>query len=497
LVSRENNPGCAGLAVSTDGRLIKGRQFLISFFFVLFIWIFFLLRWFLSSPAEPVVMRVPGLDGAPAKVSSGDNATATVQIGASFTLFDGVPGSSNAVWPQFRGPERDNQLTLPYTILNRLPETISPLWTLPLGEGHAGPAVYNGTVYVLDYDEEQDADALRAFSFETGKEIWRRWYRVKVKRNHGMSRTVPAVSDSVVVTIGPRCHVMAANALTGDFLWGMDMVQEYGTEIPLWYTGQCPFIDDTVAVLAPAGRSLVIGVHYKTGEVLWETANPKGWKMSHSSIMPMRFGGRKMYLYCAVGGLVGIAADGEDRGSVLFETGDFNHSVVAPSPVVLDKGRIFMTAGYGAGSILFQVSEENGTFSIAALDTISVKEGASSEQQTPLYHRGHLFMVLPKDAGEYRGQFVCYDPDDLRTIVWASGARRRFGLGPYLMVNNTFYILNDNGVLYTASFSTQRYQELSSLSVMDAIDAWAPMALVDSTLLLRDAGKMVALNLKK
>ena len=91
-----------------------------------------------------------------------------------------------------------------------------------------------------DYDEELGEDALRCLSLDDGREIWRRAYRVRVKRNHGMSRTVPALADGVVVTVGPRCHVMAVNAISGELLWGLDLERAYGSETPFWYTGQCP-----------------------------------------------------------------------------------------------------------------------------------------------------------------------------------------------------------------------------------------------------------------
>ena len=56
---------------------------------------------------------------------------------------------------------------------------------------------------------------MRCLSFDDGREIWRFAYPVKVKRNHGMSRTVPAVTDRYVVGLGPKCHVTCLDAVTG------------------------------------------------------------------------------------------------------------------------------------------------------------------------------------------------------------------------------------------------------------------------------------------
>ena len=40
-----------------------------------------------------------------------------------------------------------------------------------------------------------ESDVLRCLSLADGREIWRRWYRTGAKRNHGVSRTVPAVTE--------------------------------------------------------------------------------------------------------------------------------------------------------------------------------------------------------------------------------------------------------------------------------------------------------------
>jgi hypothetical protein len=63
--------------------------------------------------------------------------------------------------------------------------------------------------------------------------------------------------------------------------------------------------------------------------------------MSHSSIMPWTLNGTKMYVYSAVGGVVGIAADGPEAGSVLWKSLKWGCSVVAPSPVCLPNGTLF------------------------------------------------------------------------------------------------------------------------------------------------------------
>lgn len=469
---------------------------LVLFSFILLALITFIF-WFSSDPTADFTEKIPGLDNQPADFASA-TSTDIINIGEFIEWYDGSPADIPGSWPRFRGSRFDNINRESTRLIDdwdqKSPEIV---WFVDLGEGHAGPAVMNGKVYLMDYDEEQKADALRCFSLADGKEIWRRWYKVHVKRNHGMARTVPAVTEQYVLTMGPRCHVMCVTADSGKFLWGLDLEKEYQTKVPLWYTGQCPLIDDSLAVIATGGKAMLIGVRCETGELAWQTPNPDGWQMSHSSIMPIRFGGKRMYVYCFVEGMVGISAEENDRGTVLWKTTAWAHSVIAPSPILLPEGKLFITAGYGAGSMLFQLNSDNDQFSIEPLAEIKPEQGLASEQQTPILLDGHLFAVLPKDAGAERNQFVCCHPDDIRKFVWTSGKTTRFGLGPYLIADGKFYLLSDEGVLTIIKGTTSGYEQLGQAQILDGHDAWGPLALVAGRMLLRDSKRMVCLDLRR
>jgi len=454
-----------------------------------------LLSWFLfSNPVADFAEQIPGMDNRPASMSS---ASEDVTIGALYAAFTGTPSGIQGSWPRFRGADFDNISKEKIQLADYWSEAEPTiLWSVDLGEGHAGPVVSNGRVYLLDYDEEKRADLLRCFSFDDGKEIWQRGYNIYVKRNHGMSRTVPAVTDKYVVTIGPKCHIMCVDAESGTFKWGIDLVKEYETETPLWYTGQCPLIDDSLAVIAVGGKSLIIAVNCETGGVVWETPNPNNWKMSHSSIIPYTIHGREMYVYCALDGIVGISARGEDIGKILFETNLWNNNVVAPSPVYLGYGKLFVTSGYGAGSMMLDIKVENNTYTVEPVQQIKPGEGIASEQQTPIFYRGHLFSILPKDAGPLRNQFVCYHPDDISKLVWASGKTSRFGLGPYIIADDKFFILSDEGVLTIMQTSTKEPVQLAQSKILDGHDAWGPMAIVNGRLLARDSRRLVCVNVR-
>ncbi len=419
-----------------------------------------------------------------------------VVIGEFFEAFTAIESDLKGSWPRFRGNDFDNISKDLTPTADKWPETGPEIvWQIKLGEGYAGPAIHKGKVYVLDYNEKIRADVLKCFSLVTGEEIWKRWYSVAIKRNHGMSRTIPTVTDEYIISIGPRCQVMCMETETGNLLWSVDLVRDLGAEIPQWYTAQCPLIDGDIAVIAVGGESLLIGVNCKTGEIEWNTPNPDKWNMSHSSVIPATILGRKTYIYMAVGGICGVAADGEDIGSILWKNKEWSPTVVATSPIYIGNNEIVFTTGYGAGGGKLKVIKSGNDMVASVIETHSPREGLASEQQTPILAGEFLWTINPKDAGAMRNQLACYHISNLRNPVWASGKETRFGLGPYMVVEDKMFLVNDDAELFMFRFNTNSVNQLDSFSPLEeGIDAWGPLAFADGYLIMRDSHTMICLD---
>ncbi len=459
-----------------------------------------LMFWLSTNPTRDLEAEVPGLDGLPPNAAA---LAAKVELNGTFEQFDGKPSELPGAWPNFRGPEISSIAVDNPDLADAWPNGPKVVWQINVGDGYAAPAVMNGRVYLMDYDTENRADALRCLSLDDGSEIWRRSYNINIKRNHGMSRTIPAVTDKYVVAMGPKCHVVCLDAARGDFRWGIDLQKDYGTSEPLWYAGQCPIIVNDQAIIAPAGTDvMMMGISCETGKVEWTTPNPKEWNMSHASITPMTLAGHKMYVYSAVGGVVGVSAEPDRLGELLFEVPRVGN-VVAPSAIQVSDTEIFATAGYSMGSILIRISESDGTFTAEKVYDKPPNEILACEQQTPIFHDGLMYAVMPKDAGELKNQFVCYKPDG--TLVWSSGRDNRFGLGPFLLADDKFYILDDDATLTMIDATANGYKQLGQGPTISHVDdegetvlghdAWGPLALAGSRLLLRDMNHMACIEL--
>ncbi|HWI59645.1 MAG TPA: PQQ-binding-like beta-propeller repeat protein, partial [Bacillota bacterium] len=342
-------------------------------------------------------------------------------------------------------------------------------------------------VYLMDYDREKKQDALRCFSLADGREIWRYAYPVAVKRNHGMSRTVPAVTDKLVVAMGPKCHVLCLDAVSGELRWGLDLVREFGATVPPWYAGQCPLIEEGKVILAPGGKqALLVAVDAQTGKVLWQTPNPRGWKMTHSSIMPIEFSGERMYVYCADKGVVGVSAK---TGAILWETADWKISIAnVPSPLVLDGGRLFCSGGYNAGSAMLQLKKEGDRFAVQTAFKLA-PEIFGATQHSPALYDNHIYGVRPD------GRFACLSLDG--KTVWASDASQQFGLGPFLLADGIIFAMNDSGLLRLIEATPEKYKLLGQAQVLKGRESWGPLALAGGRLLARDFTRLICLDVAR
>lgn len=437
--------------------------------------------WWLGGTGEGLKLRIPGTDAAPGNETGGANPV----LAGKLIPGPGQPADLPGDWPQFRGPDR-NGISPESANLSRDWTTAPPreVWALEVGEGYAGVAIRAGRVYLLDYDREAKESALRCLSLGDGKEIWRFSYPLTIKRNHGMTRTVPVVTDKFVVALDSKCNVLCLDAVSGELKWSVSLVREFGATIPEWYAGQCPLVDGDKVILAPGGKdALLLAVDLATGKPLWQSPNPRGWKMTHSSIMPVDFAGRRLYVYCASGGVVGVDAN---DGTRLWETSDWKIGIATvPSPLPLPEGKIFFTGGYTAGSLMLQLQEENGKLSLKTLFKLTAKVFGAT-QHTPIFKDGHLYGVRED------GRFVCLGLDG--KVVWDSGPGEKFGLGSFLVSGNLVFALNDSGKLRLIEASPARFNLLAEAQVLQGRESWGPMALAGNRLIARDLTRLVCLD---
>ena len=95
-----------------------------------------------------------------------------------------------------------------------------------------------------------------------------------------------------------------------------------------------------------------------------------------------------------------------------------------------------------------------------------------------------------------RNELVCVKADDCQNPVFKSGKTNRFGLGPYILADGKFLIINDDGEMTIVRFSTHRFMVLDQAQIIDGQDSWGPIALTGGYLLMRDTHRLLCINVK-
>ncbi len=441
--------------------------------------------WLTAVPRPQLLKRIPGLDKP---VGAAVAATSKAALKGTLAAGSGSPADIPGEWPRFRGPRGDAMFQSSDFSLDPPWGEAGPVkrWSVALGEGFASPAIKEGRVYLIDYDREKEEDVVRCLSLADGADIWQFRYPNAIKRNHGMSRTIPTVTDKYVVTIGPKCHVACLDRLTGEPQWLIDMVAEFGATVPPWYAGQCPLVDGERLILAPGGpEALLAALDLADGKVLWRTPNPRDWKMTHSSVVPVEFQSRRLYVYCASGGVVAVdAADGR----IVWDTTEWKISLATvPSPLPLPDGRIFFCGGYDSGALMMQLKGGDGRIEPDILFRLSPAQFGST-QQTPIFYEGFIYGVREKDK-----QMVCLDLEGNQR--WSSGSQHRFGLGPYVIINGVLLALDDDGLLSAMAADPNEFRLIGQARVLEGHDCWGPPVFVPGYFLVRSMTELVCLAL--
>ena len=111
----------------------------------------------------------------------------------------------------------------------------------------------------------------------------------------------------------------------------------------------------------------------------------------------------------------------------------------------------------------------------------------SATQHTPILFDGRIYGVRQDK------QLACVDLEG--NLIWTSGSSKKFGLGPFMIINGLLYAMNDSGLLRLIEATPAAYIQLAEAKVLDGPDSWGPMAFASGRLILRDLNRMICLDI--
>jgi len=431
-------------------------------------------------------------------------------------------GNTLADWPQYLGTNR-NSTSDQKGLLRSWPENgPEVLWTVSVGRGFGGPVVKDGKVYLLDRDDKV-GDNLRCFDLSNGKELWNFAYDAPGTAMFPGSRSVPTVDGDHVYSCGHNGDLYCININTHKSVWNKNVWTDFGGAaggggfrrqrgpgaFPIWAITQCPLVyGDLVIVASQAPQAGVVAYDKLTGNVKWRTPNLGNESYASPSVVKIDgedhvvmvisstnpIGNRE--LPQTLGKVVGIEPL---TGKILWEYDKWNCHISVPSAVDAGDNKVLVVGGYELGATMIKVEKKaDGSYGTTELFTT---EEFGDQTKPPILHNGYFYAQY--GTNRRRDGLTCMSTDG--KIMWKTRRSPDFNKGSMILVDGMILATDGRKTLYLIEPDPSGFKSLASAELLgeagtdsEGIAArvggrtqnWAPLALADGKLLIRDQMQM-------
>jgi len=414
-------------------------------------------------------------------------------------------------WPQYLGPDR-NSISPQKGLLRSWPESgPEVLWSVNIGIGYGGPVVKNGKVYLLDREDEV-ADMMRCFDLQTGKELWKFSYNAPGTLPFPGSRSVPIVDDRHVYSCGPNGDLYCIDIQTHRPIWNKNVWTDFGGEnLPTWGISQCPMIyGDLLVVASQAPKAGVVAYNKLTGNIVWQSV-PLGI-IGYSSPNVVKIDGKDQIIFITSsasgregkqtipGNVVGL---NPHSGKILWQYSNWDCGAQVPCAVDAGDNKLLITGELRATMLKIN-KKPDGLYEVSE---VFKTEEFGDETKTPLLYKGHFYAM--HRAVSKREGLVCMNMEG--KIMWKTKRNPNFDFGSMILADGLLFANDGYKTLYLIEPDPTAFKIISKAALLGeggaTAEGWAaplgntqnyaPIALADGKLLIRDQYRMLCVKVVK
>ena len=441
--------------------------------------------------------------------------------------------SQSADWPQYLGPER-NSTSSELGLMRSWPENgPEVLWTAKVGRGYGGPVVKDGKVYLLDREDEV-GDKLRCFSFADGQELWSYAYDAPGSVMFPGSRSVPAVDGGYVYTCGHNGDLYCIDVNTRKPVWKANVWTDFGGKppsseggfrrgpsepggFPVWAVTQNPLVyRDLLIVASQAPEAGVVAYDKLTGHIKWKTpslgyvgyVSPSIVKVDGSDHLVMVTPSTNPFLRSnpAENNLGKFVGMDPLTGTILWDYDKWNCHISVPSAVDAGENRVLVVGGYELGATMVKVEkQDDGTYAATELFTT---EEFGDQTKPPILHKGYFYAQY--GTNNRRDGLACMNMDG--EVLWKTKRSPSFNKGSMILVDGLILATDGEKSLHLIDPNPSEFKHLASAELLGTgggdsegiagriggpTQNWAPIALSEGKLLIRDHSQMKCVKVGK
>ncbi len=381
-------------------------------------------------------------------------------------------------WTEFRGPDRDGHYTQQPIRTDWPAGGLTQMWKQPIGGGYASFAIANNRVYTIE--QRRDREAVTAYDVDTGRELWVHDWDARFDEMMGGSgpRATPTWHEDRVYALGATGLLWCLDATTGKVLWRRDVLSDSDAVNLRWAMSAAPLVVENLVIVQPGGGSgwSVVAYDRRSGDVVWHALDDV---QSYTSPMTVTLNGFRHIVVVTAERAVGMVID---DGTVIWE-----HPWRVPvvpniaQPLVVNDNRLFLSAGYGHGATVIELSGEDPPLTV---ETVWRNNRMKNKFSSSVLHDGYIY-------GLDEAILACIDAETGQ-LRWKGG---RYGYGQLLLAGDHLIVLTERGELALVRATPDRHEEVAWFPAIEG-KTWNVPAIAEGRLLVRNTREMAAFDLR-
>jgi outer membrane protein assembly factor BamB len=387
--------------------------------------------------------------------------------------------ASSIYWKEYRGPGRAG-IYAETEIRTDWPSGKLPLlWKRPVGGGYASVVVADETIFTIE--QRRKKEVVAAYDLDSGREKWIHSWDADFREVLGGNgpRATPVWHDGLLYALGATGELRCLDARSGKRIWSRNILSENQAENLEWGMAASPLVvDDKVIVLpgGPDGKS-VVAYNRLTGNPIWKALDDR---QAYTAPQLAMIAGRRQMLVVSAKRVMGLAVE---DGSLLWERPWVTYQgISAAQPIVIGDNRVFISAGYGHGASLIEISSNGETFEAR---TVWSNTRMKNKFSSSVLYEGYIY-------GLDEAILACMDAAT-GELKWKGG---RYGYGQLLLAGGHLILSSESGEVALVKASPDKYEELARFQAIEG-KTWNVPAIADGRLIVRNTTEMACFRIAK
>ncbi|MBA7580954.1 Outer membrane protein assembly factor BamB [subsurface metagenome] len=348
---------------------------------------------------------------------------------------------------------------------------------------------------------------MRCFDLSSGEELWNFGYEAPGSVRFPGSRSVPALDGNYVYSCGHNGDLYCIDINTHEPFWNKNIWTDFGGgEIPTWAISQCPLVyGDLLIVASQAPQAGVVAYEKLTGNVKWAT--PSLGAAGYVSPAIVKVGGEDhivMITASARGGRGRESSGGKVvgidplTGEILWEYTNWQCRIPVPGAFDAGEDRVLIIGGYEAGAAMIKVEKKaDGSYGVTELYK-NVDFGAHTKP--PILYDGNFYAQY--STNNRRDGLVCMSMDG--QIMWKTERLPLFNKGSMILADGLILATDGEQTLYLIEPDPSKFKPIATADLLAIATGladqrygnqnWAPIALADGKLLIRDQNRLMCIK---